>query len=149
MNDRVKVTLFKSSDISQMNLRERDQWLISSGLLETMAEQHAKKGIGYTIWFDEVPVLCGGIDFYWPRVGEAWMLLTEWVVEHPMMLVRITKECMNELIRIHNVKRCQATINTSDSVSIRFCELYGFKREGMLKSYGPDGSDYYMYGRVN
>jgi len=44
--------------------------------------------------------------------------------------------------------RIQAVVRTDWLVAIRFIERLGFKREGLMKKFGPDGNDFYLYGRI-
>jgi RimJ/RimL family protein N-acetyltransferase len=45
-------------------------------------------------------------------------------------------------------QRIQASIAVTDKTAKRFAEWLGFQNEGVMKKYGPDGTDYYRYARV-
>ena len=47
-----------------------------------------------------------------------------------------------------SLKRIQASVHTNDQQAIRYVEWLGFENEGLMKKYGPDGSDYYRFARV-
>src|SRR5690606_19986480 len=46
------------------------------------------------------------------------------------------------------VRRIQATVDAECHRAIRWIERLGFEFEGRLRSYGPDGRDHLIYGRV-
>ena len=48
----------------------------------------------------------------------------------------------------YKYQRIQASISVKDAKAKRFAEWLGFENEGIMKKYGPDGSDYYRYARV-
>ena len=147
MTDEMKILPYTKEDPMKLVVRDKDKWM-DGDFLKKFADQHAERGVGYTVWNNGIPVMCGGVDLYWPRVGEVWLLLSDWAIKHPLILLRASTNGLNTLIKGFGIKRCQATIKANDKVAIRFCEAHKFKREGLMRSYGPDGSDYYMYGRV-
>lgn len=49
---------------------------------------------------------------------------------------------MNEL----ELSRLQASIDISEPSFVTWIEGFGFEREGIMKHYGGDGKDYYLYG---
>lgn len=44
--------------------------------------------------------------------------------------------------------RSQITVKSADVKAVRWARALGFKNEGTLKNYGPDGSDFYMMART-
>jgi RimJ/RimL family protein N-acetyltransferase len=47
------------------------------------------------------------------------------------------------------VQRVQASVHAEDGQAVRFARWLGFENEGLMKKYGPDGSDYYRMARVS
>jgi RimJ/RimL family protein N-acetyltransferase len=47
-----------------------------------------------------------------------------------------------------DLQRIQASVHTRDKQAIRYVEWLGFENEGLMKKFGPDGSDYYRFARV-
>jgi len=43
--------------------------------------------------------------------------------------------------------RIQASVSASDTKALRFASWLGFEDEGLMKKYGPDGSDYRRVAR--
>jgi len=52
------------------------------------------------------------------------------------------------IIEKNDLHRVQASINELDPEAIRFAKWLGFKDEGMMPKYGPDGSNYYRMSMV-
>ena len=48
----------------------------------------------------------------------------------------------------HNIKRVQTGIRKDFKEGIRFAEWLGLEREGLMKNWGFDGSDQYLYARI-
>jgi hypothetical protein len=47
-----------------------------------------------------------------------------------------------------NIRRTQVTIRAGYPFLIKWIELLGFQREGLMRKFGPEGDDYYLYARV-
>jgi RimJ/RimL family protein N-acetyltransferase len=48
----------------------------------------------------------------------------------------------------NDLQRIQASVHANDKQAIRYVEWLGFENEGLMKKFGPDGSDYYRFARV-
>jgi hypothetical protein len=46
------------------------------------------------------------------------------------------------------VKRLQTTVKYDFKTGIRFASWLGLKPEGIMKNYGPDGTDYYRMAKI-
>ena len=55
---------------------------------------------------------------------------------------------MESAIIDHNLKRVSATINPDFPKAIKFAEKLGFKKEGVMRNFGPLGEDYLIYVKV-
>ena len=42
----------------------------------------------------------------------------------------------------------QTSVKADCDIAIRFAKWLGLKEEGLMKGYGPDGSDYFRYARI-
>ena len=45
-------------------------------------------------------------------------------------------------------ERIQVVVGSDWPVEVHFIERLGFEKEGLMKKFGPDGSNYNLYGRV-
>lgn len=90
----------------------------------------------------------GGIDMYWPGVGEVWMMLCDKGKEHPMESIRGIREILNTVINDNYLWRVQTTCRADFPEAIRIVKILGFKYDCKLDLYGPDRSDYFLYSMV-
>lgn len=45
-------------------------------------------------------------------------------------------------------RRTQVTIRKGFPFLLKWIEMLGFEREGLMRKFGPEGDDYYLYARV-
>ena len=103
---------------------------------------------GYSLFDQDEVIGIGGIHNIWSHVGEAWLLLGEYAMAKPTSVARHTAYMFDYLQEEFEYKRIQASIAVTDKKARRFAEWLGFQNEGVMKKYGPDGTDYYRYARV-
>ena len=60
----------------------------------------------------------------------------------------ILKNHIKTITEEDELHRLQATVRDDFDVAKRFIEFLGFKREGLLKNFGPDRCDHIMYSRT-
>lgn len=57
-------------------------------------------------------------------------------------------QVLDDIAEQNNFVRVQATTHRQFERGRRFLEWLGFEREGVLRNYGPDGSDHIIYARI-
>lgn len=92
--------------------------------------------------------MCWGFIPYWQGVWEAWALTSYLVERHPIATIRRAQSVFDQIESDLQAHRLQITVKASNKTSLRFAEALRFKQEGVLNSYGPDGSDYIMLART-
>lgn len=103
---------------------------------------------GYTLFEEDVVLGIGGVHNIWNGVGEAWLLLGKEAFARPRTVARHTVNMFDHMQEEYKYQRIQASIAVKDAKAKRFAEWLGFQNEGIMRKYGPDGSDYYRYARV-
>ena len=53
-----------------------------------------------------------------------------------------------EVVLEHRLVRLQTAVRTDWPQAQRFAQFFGLENEGLMKKYGPDGTDYFRYSRV-
>ena len=48
----------------------------------------------------------------------------------------------------NKIKRLQTSVKASFTTGVRFASWLGLKNEGLMKNYGPDGSDYLRMAKI-
>lgn len=103
---------------------------------------------GYTLFEEDVVLGIGGVHNIWNGVGEAWLLLGKEAFARPRTVARHTVNMFDHMQEEYKYQRIQASIAVKDGKAKRFAEWLGFQNEGIMRKYGPDGSDYYRYAKV-
>jgi hypothetical protein len=106
------------------------------------------KGRGYTLIADGVPVGAGGIVPMWAGVGEAWLFLSPWFTAHPKTSYKFIRELLAVLLKEGGFHRVQCPIRWDLPANKRLVKHLGFKAEGLLHRWGPDGLDYISFAMV-
>jgi len=63
-------------------------------------------------------------------------------------VAKAIKKDFARVAKEHNIKRVQTAIRKDFTQGQRFAEWLGLENEGLMKHYGFDGSDQYMYARI-
>jgi hypothetical protein len=103
------------------------------------------KGPAFILFHNNEIVASGGFYIMWPGVCEAWLMITPLIFKYPLLFVREVKKIFKDI----KMTRIQASVKVSDKRAVKFLKHLGFKIEGFMAKYGPDGSDHYLMGRVN
>lgn len=104
--------------------------------------------IGYTGMEDDTVLATGGVHRMWDGVGEAWLLVGKEGYEKPRTVARYTDLIFQHIQEEYDLFRIQASVSALDIVANRYARWLGFEKEGIMRKYGPDGSDYIRYARV-
>lgn len=101
-----------------------------------------KSNFSVTILQNDDPVMCSGIIDLWKGCGEGWFIAAKELLDYPVTLSRATKEVLHEEIVKTNYRRVQVNVRADWKVAIRFSQFLGFKEEGLMEKFGPEGADY-------
>ena len=134
-------------DIIDRNVREQDLWL-SGQDWETAVKGWKDGGPGYTLLIDEKVVGCGGVVLTQWQCGEAWTLFSTLFFKHYRTAYKAIKKNLENIIEDENLRRVQSLIHPEHEEAKRFIIHLGFQCEGLLRKYGPNGEDLFMYSRV-
>jgi len=117
-------------------------------MTKEMVKQMTVKGQAFSLLTNGHLIASGGIYPIWSGFGEAWFLSSGMVANHKRPVIVQLKNHMVELSKEHGYHRIQATARKDWKIAQRFLEFLGFEREGLMRNYGPDKSDHYMYARI-
>lgn len=101
-----------------------------------------------TFMVDEQPAAIAGAIKMWEGVATYWMLTTPLVERYKLSFHRSCKHGIVYLREAFDLHRLEASIAQSHVRSQKWAESFGFKNEGIMRGYGPDGADHYRYARV-
>jgi len=104
--------------------------------------------IGYTGMEGDTVLATGGVHRMWQGVGEAWLLVGKEGYDKPRTVAKYTDYIFQHILEEHEMFRIQASVSAIDPVANRYAQWLGFEKEGIMRKYGLDGSDYIRYARV-
>jgi hypothetical protein len=117
-----------------MKQRVKDLW--------TPAEMHL---LARTLEAGDKPLCIMGLSMYWEGVAYAWAFLHPDVANYKLTFVRGGRRLLHWALDAFALNRIQATCLTTPERYGRTLELLGFEREGLMRKYGMDGTDHYLY----
>jgi hypothetical protein len=136
------------NEMREMGLRVEDNRRMIIENPETW-KMMAERSEAYSVFVNGDILFSGGILMLQEGFGEAWLLCSVLVYIYPLTVYRMASRLLNKTIEDCNLYRVQATPRTNWSTGYRFVESLGFQREGVLRKYGLDREDCYMYGRIS
>jgi len=116
--------------------------------LEQSLKYYETEEHSYTAFLDGKPVCAFGSHILWNGVSESWMMTGHQIEKRPITITRMCRRYFDYVARELLLHRMQITCNCNDLLAMRFAIALGFQEEGLLKKYGPDGSDYVIFARL-
>ena len=101
----------------------------------------------HTMMANGKPVCIFGMRPYWFGVAEFWLVPSVYISKYPIAVVKECRSYLDEMIRQYDLKRLQITVSYHNNTAYKFAKSLYFKKEGVLKKYGPEGADYFMMAR--
>jgi len=108
----------------------------------------ADKGNAYTLFIDNKPIVAGGIIVIWKGVAEGWVMANQNIYDVKLLACKEIKKRTDLLCEKNKIKRLQTSVKASFTTGVRFASWLGLKKEGLMKNYGPDGSDYLRMAKI-
>src|SRR5215472_12039856 len=93
---------------------------------------------------------CAGLRPLWGGAYEGWIHSKDFHTfnRHKIFVIRFIVKYLKFIMDQPDTRRIQAVIHSEDVRARAFVRFLGFKAEGVMKKYGPDGSNFIMYARV-
>lgn len=138
----IKVVVYESKHLDELNLRPVEVvWfnILPYNKIKTFFAE----GIGRTVMADEGIIGIGGITPYWHGVGEAWIIAGPLIHKYPVAFTKAVYRGMRQIAQHMKLRRVQCLVDSTFPMSYRWAKTIGFKLEGILKEYGPEGQDFY------
>ena len=110
-------------------------------------QSYANAGTAFTVLGGGEIHAMFGMWQLWPGVAEAWLIPSKHINKKTIALHRGSLRFFEYASNETGIKRLQFTVNSQNVRADRWARRCHFQKEGVLKQYGPDGSDYFMYAR--
>ena len=105
-------------------------------------------GMSFTGLVNDKPIAAGGVFHLWDGVAEGWVLATKDIYKYPVFCAKHIKQRTEIILQANKIKRLQTSVKADCDVALRFAKWLGLKEEGLMKQYGPDGSDFIRFARI-
>lgn len=140
---------FHMAHYMSLNIEDKYQNATARFLdMPALIENQAKNGDAFTAILHGKPVACFGSMRLWTGVEEMWLLIEERGRKYMKTLTRAAINYRDFRVISGNLHRIQITVRCEDMRAVRWGIAIGFTIDGMMKAYGPDGSDYYLMSRT-
>jgi RimJ/RimL family protein N-acetyltransferase len=104
--------------------------------------------LAFTGLINDKVIAAAGMKRIWGNVAEGWFIAKNDVWNYPITIAKAVKQNIDYLATSNNIKRLQTAVRADFGIGIRFAKWLGFANEGLMKSYGFDGSDHYRMARI-
>jgi len=94
---------------------------------------------------EELILAVAGVALSWQGVGEAWAFVTPEAKNHGLFLTREVRKKLLEIATYYELHRVHTAAQKQFKEACKWCESLGFKREGLMRQFGPNKEDYYRY----
>ena len=145
---RHRIIPFHISHLDRIELNDHDHKVLSQfdNYREYMMA-FANYGVAYTAVGDDMFYAFFGVFPLWDGVAEAWLMPSRHINRKTIAMHRASLRFFEYYAQKNSLKRLQFTVHSLNVRAVTWAERCYFNREGILKQYGPDGLDHYMYAR--
>lgn len=103
----------------------------------------------FTLLVDETVIaIIGGFPFV-PGVVHFWAFLSKQVRKYPVEFHKVCLDILDWYEKHENPRRIQWEVRADYKMGQKWAESLGLKREGLMRAWGPNGEDHYLYARLN
>lgn len=102
-------------------------------------------GPAYSAVQGDAVFACGGLIPQWQGRAIAWALISAEAGPH---FITITK-AVRRALDLHPFRRVETAVRHDFPQGHRWAAMLGFKPEGLMRSYTPDGHDCDLYAKVS
>ena len=143
--------------VKEFKQQDADQ-IVSYGMNDKLMEVDANfkenricladKGNAYTLFVNDKPIVAGGIFILWKGVAEGWVLANRNIYDVKFLAAKEIKKRTDLLCKKNKINRLQTSVKANFKTGVRFANWLGLETEGLMKKYGPDGSDYLRMAKI-
>ena len=144
---KVKLEVFRREHVREMEMGGQSSIeTINVPNLENALKLFEFGGPAYTGRINDRIVGCGGLVlFAWPGVAEAWVIASTYATEHALSWHKTFQSMLPRMIEQYALRRVQAEVQADFTRGIRWIEALGFKSEGAMPLFGPNGETFVRY----
>jgi hypothetical protein len=145
----LEIVQFEPEHLELVMGREPDRGvLLSLPDVTRVASEYATRGPSWTGFWNGQGMACVGLVILWPHVAEGWAYTSDLVRQHPCAFHRAVCHKLRYVMQKYELNRLQLSIQRSNTVSRMWAYRLGFRSEGKMRKFGPEGEDYVRYSLV-
>jgi len=89
-----------------------------------------------------------GSNSIWKGLDEGWFLVDEAVRRYGIAMTKVAKKWIELKFQKDSLNRLQITVRCDDVRAHKWAKCLGFSDDGVMRRFGPDGSDFYLMSIV-
>jgi len=105
-------------------------------------------GIGITVMQRGTPIGIFGAAKIWDGLHEAWFMVGEATRRYGIAMTKVAKKFILLKFQEDSLNRLQITVRCDDVRAYKWAKCLGFSEDGVMRRFGPDGSDFFMMSIV-
>lgn len=114
-----------------------------------VAAQASIPGLSWVVVYEGQPAAAYGFSYAAPFDPEHWQAWAFGTDRFRRCVPTITRHLLSiRPLLEKRCRRCQVVTHTEHDLSHQWLEALGAEREGLLRSYGRNGEDFYVYAWV-
>lgn len=140
----MNITRFKAAHLAALELQDAQEYFRSEFVNPEYGEQLAASPWAFTGMVDGRVIVCSGVHEVWAGRGVAWALISKDAGAHFFAVHR----AVSGFLKQAPLRRIEAMVDAGFQAGIRWAEMLGMQREGLMRAYSPTGNDYFIYSRI-
>ena len=149
MTDNYRIVPYKTQHGDEMiEFGLNDKLMDYDATFKESRIDYAMAGLSFTLLDNNVPICSGGIIPTWLGNAQGWVISSKRIFKNKIKAARLIKERTDLLCANNKIWRLQTAVKANFNTGIRFAEFLGFNKEGLMRGYGPDKTDYYLMARI-
>lgn len=138
-----------SFDSAHMALfRFRDDDIQNYGKMQhEIFKDFMEQGLSFTAMFEGRILIVGGVVQTTSKTGYCWTIVSEYAKDHPEAVFHTTRRYLNRMMKDMGLHRVETANIKEAKDHHRWCELLGFKNEGVMRYYDEQGRDYVRFAK--
>ena len=142
---RAKIVDFEPHHIDQITYRSADAVFIHENK-ENLVDR-LPKGFSFSGTYDDQVFAMFGLVPYWKGCYECWLIPASDLDTHTMKMHRTSIRFFEYTAKVLRAKRYQCYVFSGNVRAVRWIEMMVFKKEGLMKNFGPNQEDFFLYAR--
>lgn len=138
------IVAYQPEHLQTLVLQQAQAWMSPMLTDPKYAESLRRAGPAFTALDGNRVIACAGVVRMWENRDSAWALLDQ---DCGRQFIGIYRG-MQRFLDLHDTRRVEASVDSRFEAGHRLMGMLGFKREGIMRAYLPDGRDCDLYARI-